>query len=176
MKKGGTKGEVKRGEVVGEQQGLKGKEGGKKREKGWEERGPKAHSKTLILVPLRFRYSLVAFHGVGKQGYGNRAPIDDGNPIRKFSIDCLDASEINGTTRPQLTRHGRELKTKADREIQYRPRTVDTDIDCGPRFCGPHFGTASETPREGSGKGSGEGVLRRVLRRGPAMGFTVKRF
>ena len=29
----------------GKGQGLKGKEGGRKREKGWEERGPKAHLK-----------------------------------------------------------------------------------------------------------------------------------
>ena len=28
---------------------------------GWEERGPKALSKTLMLVPLRFRYSEVLF-------------------------------------------------------------------------------------------------------------------
>ena len=34
-------------------------------------------------------------NGVGKQGYGNRPPIDDRNPIRKFSIDCLDASKTN---------------------------------------------------------------------------------
>ena len=27
----------------------------------------------------------------------------------------------------------------ADTEFQYRPRIVDTDIDCGPRFCGPRF-------------------------------------
>ena len=27
----------------------------------------------------------------GKQGCGNRPPIDDRNLIRKFSIDCLDA-------------------------------------------------------------------------------------
>ena len=40
-----------------------------------------------------------------------------------------------GTTRPQLTCHSRESKRKADTEIQYRPRIVDTDIDCGPRFC-----------------------------------------
>ena len=33
--------------------------------------------------------------GVGKQGYGNRPPIDDRNPIRKFSIDCLGASSTN---------------------------------------------------------------------------------
>ena len=33
--------------------------------------------------------------GVGKQGYGNRTPIDDRNPIRKFSIDCLDGSKTN---------------------------------------------------------------------------------
>ena len=34
------------------------------RVKGWEERGPKAHSKTQILIPLWFRYSLVAFQKV----------------------------------------------------------------------------------------------------------------
>ena len=28
-------------------------------------------------------------NGVGKQGYGNRPPIDGWNPIRKFSIDPL---------------------------------------------------------------------------------------
>ena len=78
-------------------------------------------------------------NGVGKQGYGNRPPIDDRNPIRKFSIDCLDASKSNDETRLQLTRHCRESKRKADTEFQYRPRIVDTDIDCGPRFCGPRF-------------------------------------
>ena len=30
-------------------------------------------------------------------------------------------------------------REKADTEIQYRPHIVDTDIDCGHRFCGPHF-------------------------------------
>ena len=39
------KGEVKREKWWESEQGLKGKEGGKMREKGWEERGPKAHSK-----------------------------------------------------------------------------------------------------------------------------------
>ena len=67
-------------------------------------------------------------NGVGKQGYGNRPPIDDRNPIRKFSIDPLC-----------LQKQGRNSKRKADTEIQYRPRIVDTDIDCGPRFCGPRF-------------------------------------
>ena len=38
------KAEVKRGKGEGRGQGLKGKEGGRMREKGWEERGPKAHS------------------------------------------------------------------------------------------------------------------------------------
>ena len=43
--KGGIKGEVKRGEVVGERTGPEGERGGQMREKGWEERGPKARSK-----------------------------------------------------------------------------------------------------------------------------------
>ena len=55
--------------------------------------------------------------------------------------------KANGTTRPQLTHHGRESKSKADTEIQYRSRIVDTDIDCRPRFCGPRFADpVSETP------------------------------
>ena len=39
----------------------RGKEGGKWGEKGWEEGARKHIRKTLILVPLWFRYSLVAF-------------------------------------------------------------------------------------------------------------------
>ena len=39
------KGEVKRGEVVRECTGPEGERGGRNEEKGWEERGPKAHSK-----------------------------------------------------------------------------------------------------------------------------------
>ena len=40
------KGEVKRGEVVRECTGPEGEKGGREmREKGWEERGPKAHLK-----------------------------------------------------------------------------------------------------------------------------------
>ena len=74
---------------------------------------------------------------VGKQGYGNRPPIDDRNPIRKFSIDCLDASKTNEQTQPQVTRYCRESRRKADTEFQYQPRIVDTDLDCGPRFADP---------------------------------------
>ena len=58
--------------------------------------------------------------GVANTGCGKRPPIDDRNPIRKFSINCLDASKTNHQTRPQLTRHSRELKRKADTEFQYR--------------------------------------------------------
>ena len=36
-----------------------------------------------------------------------------------------------------MTRHCRESRRKADTEFQYWPRIVDTDIDCGPRFCAP---------------------------------------
>ena len=39
------KGEVKRGEVVRECTGPEGERGGRNEEKGWEERGAKAHSK-----------------------------------------------------------------------------------------------------------------------------------
>ena len=40
---------MKRVEVVESEQDLKGKEGGKMRENGWEERGPKAHSRNSDL-------------------------------------------------------------------------------------------------------------------------------
>ena len=93
------------------------------------------NGRTSLFKEVRV-FNLRIGNGVGKQGYGNRPPIDDRNPIRKFSIDCLYASKTNGT---QLTHHGRESKRKADTEIQYRPHIVDTDIDCGPRFCGPRF-------------------------------------
>ena len=43
---------MKRGEWWESEQALKGKEWGEMREKGWEERGPKAHSKNSDLVPL----------------------------------------------------------------------------------------------------------------------------
>ena len=99
---------------------------------------------------VRYRVSLAAGllrigNGVGKQGYGNRPPIDDRNPIRKFSIDCLDASKTKEKKQPQVTRHCRESRRKADTEFQYRPRIVDTDIDCGPRFCGPRFSDGHRT-------------------------------
>ena len=38
-----------------------------------------------------------------------------------------------------MTRYCRESRPKPDTEFQYRPRIFDTDIDCGPRFCGPRF-------------------------------------
>ena len=60
------------------------------------------------------------------KGYGNRPPIDDRIPIRKFSIDCLDASNPNEQTQLQVTRYCRESRRKADMELQYRPRIVDT--------------------------------------------------
>ena len=50
--KGGIKGEVKRGEVVGECRGPEGERGREMREKGWEEIGRKRTRKTLILVSL----------------------------------------------------------------------------------------------------------------------------
>ena len=75
-------------------------------------------------------------------GCSNRAPNDDRNPTRKLSIDCLDAYKTNNQTRPQLARHCRESKRKANMEFQYRPRIIDTDIDCGHRFADP----VSETP------------------------------
>ena len=56
-------------------------------------------------------------NGVGKQGCGNK------------SSDCSASTDS-----PRQRK-----KRKADTEFQYRPRIVDTDIDCGPRFCGPRF-------------------------------------
>ena len=40
-------------------------------------------------VPDPWSVHLRIGNGVGKQGYGNRPPIDDRKPIRKFSIDPL---------------------------------------------------------------------------------------
>ena len=61
------------------------------------------------------------------------------------SVSTPYASKSNGTTRPQLTSQCRESKRKTNTEIQYRPRIVDTDIDCGPRFCSD---PVSETPKK----------------------------
>ena len=86
VKKGGIKGEVKRGGVVGEWTGPEGQSlfsGGKTREKGCEERGPKAHSKnsdfgTLLIwvlfsVPPSLGYFLFFLLGGGEGGvWGDR--------------------------------------------------------------------------------------------------------
>ena len=77
--------------------------------------------------------------GSVNRGTAIAPPIDDRSPIRKFSIDCLDASKTKEQTQPQVTRYCKESRRKADTEFQYRPRIVDTEIDCGPRFCGPRF-------------------------------------
>ena len=71
--------------------------------------------------------------GVGKQGYGNRTPINDRKPIRKFSIDplCLQNQWGNSASTDSPWQ-----RIKADTEIQYQPRIIDMDIDCGPRCCG----------------------------------------
>ena len=42
-------------------------------------------------LPLNNKNPLRIGNGVCKQGYGNRPPIDDRSPIRKFSVDCLNA-------------------------------------------------------------------------------------
>ena len=52
--------------------------------------------------PTSFCRSAGRRNGVSKQGYGNRAPIDDRNPIRKFSI--------NEKTTPHR-RYGHQLRT-----------------------------------------------------------------
>ena len=41
------------------------------------------------LISAKHTVYLRMGNGVGKQGYGNRPPSDDRNPIRKFSIDPL---------------------------------------------------------------------------------------
>ena len=75
-----------------------------------------------------------------KRGSANRGtaivPLSTIGTRYGNSVSTPYTSKTNGT---QLTHHGRESKRKADTEIQYRPRIVDMDIDCGPRFCGPRF-------------------------------------
>ena len=56
---------MKRGKGCERGQGLKGKEGGRMREKWWEERGPKAHLKNSDFGTLMIMYSLVNF----QEGY-----------------------------------------------------------------------------------------------------------
>ena len=51
FQKGGIKGDVKRGEVVGVGKGPEGKGCGNRRVRWWEESGPKRTRKTLNLVP-----------------------------------------------------------------------------------------------------------------------------
>ena len=67
-------------------------------------------------------------NGVGKQGYGNRPPIDDRNPIRKFSIDplCLQ-NQWDSTDSPQQrikekSRYGNSVSTP-HRRYGHRLRT-----------------------------------------------------
>ena len=64
--------------------------------------------------------------GAANMGCGklNRPRIDNRNPVQKFCIDPVDASETNNQNRPQLTRHCRASKRKAETEFQYRPRIV----------------------------------------------------
>ena len=50
------------------EQGLKGKEGGKMKGKGWEERGPKAYSKNSDLGCPLIGYSLVALKNNARIG------------------------------------------------------------------------------------------------------------
>ena len=97
-------------------------------------------------------------NGVGKQGYGNRPPIDDRNPIRQFSIDPLDTSKTNGTTRPQLTHQGRESKRKPIRKFSIGPASSIRTSIADPVFADP----VSETPRVHSITGSVELNLERV--------------
>ena len=88
--------------------------------------------------PTTFGIDLRNENGGCKQGRGNRPSIDDRNPIRKFSIDCLEASKINGKTWPHLTSQCRQSKRKTN-------TVVDTDVtschhvNCRHRFCGLCF-------------------------------------
>ena len=48
---------------------------------------------------IRFRANLGIGNGVGKQGRGNQPPIDDTDPIRKFSIDPRGPHGLAKTSR-----------------------------------------------------------------------------
>ena len=68
---GGTKGEVLRGEVVGEWTGPEGERGGEMRGKRVEERGPKAHSKKSDFgTPMIY----VLFSGLPNMSMGSPNP------------------------------------------------------------------------------------------------------
>ena len=81
------KGEVKRGEVVGEWTGPEGKRGGKMRGKGWERKHTR---KTLILVPLWFRYPLVAYQIIADPEKGFRELISEKLLILLWGRPCLE--------------------------------------------------------------------------------------
>ena len=83
--------------------------------------GPKSQ-KSLKSLSLRIG------NGVGKQGYGNRPPIDDRNPIRKFSIDPLcPQNQWDSTDSPrqrikEKSRYGNSVSTP-HRRYGHRLRT-----------------------------------------------------
>ena len=77
----------------------------------------------------------------GRQtGYGNHPPIDDyhRNPIRKFSIDCLDASKTNEQTQPQLATAENQGEEPM-RNFSIDPASSIRTSIADPGFCGPRF-------------------------------------
>ena len=95
--------------------------------------------------PNKLRFEKIRADFSKNRKWDRQTGVRESHPYRRYEPDTeiqyrlLDASKTNEQTRPQLTCHCRESRRKADTEFQYRPRIVDTDIDCGPRFCRPGF-------------------------------------
>ena len=89
-------------------------------------------------------------NGVGKQGYAGTAigpPIDDRNPIRKFSIDCLDASSLNQRVHSASSD---SLLQRIKKKSPYGISVSTPHRRCGHRFADPIFADpVSETPTKG---------------------------
>ena len=84
-----------------------------------------------------------SLNGVGKQGYGNHPPVDDRNPIRKFSIDPL---HVPPKPMGQL---GLNWLTTAEnqREKPTRKFSIDPASSIGTSIADPVFADpVSETP------------------------------
>ena len=83
-------------------------------------------------------------------------PIDDTDPIQKFSVDPGGHTDWQNPAEFSP-------KREADTEFQYRPHIVDTDIDCRHHFCGRYFRDSyiSSEPHQGlSFVGNSEGQIR----------------
>ena len=80
------------------------------------------------------RNHAIVILGIGSRQTGSR----NHPPYRRYGPDTefqYRPRKPHGLAEPSRILSKRE----ADKEFQYRPHIVDTDIDCGRHFCGRHF-------------------------------------